>query len=182
VIVLCAVFGIIAITAVILLLLGRVPWCECGYIKFWHGETVSSENSQHITDPYTFTHILHGVGFFFILWIIGKRWPLGVRGIIAVAAESFWEVIENTSWIINRYREATISLDYYGDSIINSVGDIITAGIAFWLASKLPVWVTISGVILIEALLLYFIRDSLLLNIIMLIYPLEAIKNWQTGM
>lgn len=170
---------VIIVAAGVLLSMGRVPFCECGTIKLWTSETVSSENSQQFADPYSFTHIIHGLAFYLLLRIFASRLPVGVRGVIAVAIEAFWEVIENTDFVINRYREETLSLDYYGDSVLNSVGDIIFTGIGFLIAARFPIWFSIAILVAIELLLLYFIRDNLTLNIVMLIRPIEAIKVWQ---
>ncbi len=166
-----------------LLLMGRVPWCTCGYIKLWHGVVQSSENSQHIFDWYTFTHIIHGFIFYWIFSKIGKKrgWPLGVVFLLALFTEIGWELLENSNFIINRYREATISLDYYGDSIINSVSDVFSMIAGFFLARRMPVWLTITVAVSLELFVGYYIRDNLTLNVIMLIYPLHAIKVWQSG-
>jgi hypothetical protein len=174
-------FGILAATAITLLLMGRVPICTCGYVKVWHGIALSSENSQHLSDWYTFSHVIHGFAFYAIGWLAGRQWPLALRFVLALLVEGSWEVFENTPFIINRYREATISLDYYGDSVINSVADILAMTVGFVSASRLSVWTIVTLTIVLEGFVAYFIRDNLTLNIIMLIYPLEAIQRWQIG-
>ena len=172
---------IVVTAAAIEYAMGRVPWCRCGYIKFWHGIVNSSENSQHITDWYTFSHIIHGIGFYLLLWLIARRQPPGLRFVWAVFLEATWEVFENTPFVINRYRAATISLDYYGDSIINSMSDIVSMMLGFLIARKAPVWASLALVVALEVVVSVVIRDNLTLNILMLIHPFEAIKRWQLG-
>ena len=176
---------VVAVTILILKVMGRPFISNSGTVKLWHAEVVSSENSQHLSDWYSFSHIVHGFILFFLLWLISKKIPqirkFSVGFVIAVVMESIWEVIENTDFIINRYREATIALDYFGDSIINSTSDILFMSLGFMMASRLSVLASVSFVAGSELLLAIVIRDNLALNILMLIYPIDAIKEWQIG-
>jgi hypothetical protein len=173
--------GLIAVQAVVEHAMGRVTICACGYVKLWEGDVNSSGNSQHLTDWYSFSHLIHGFGFYLLFWLVGRRWPIGMRFLAALILEISWEVIENSSFIIDRYRAETISLDYYGDSIINSVSDTLTAAIGFWLAYYLPVTAIVLLTLAMEIGVGYAIRDNLTLNIIMLIHPVPWIKAWQSA-
>ena len=173
--------GIVVLSIVILSLQGRVWWCQAGDYVPWAWNIWSTHNSQHVIDPYSFTHILHGVLEFWLIGLIFRRVPLAWRFVIAILIESSWEVAENTNYVINRYREATISLDYFGDSIINSIADIVCCGLGFGIAYKLRFAWSFALFAATEAILLLTIRDSLVINVIMLIYPLDAIRQWQTA-
>jgi len=178
-----AAVAVIIITAIIALdLMGRVWWCEAGDYVPWSWIVNSRHNSQHLVDPYSFTHILHGMLEFWLIGLVFRRVPLAWRFVIAIFIESSWEVVENTNYIINRYREATISLDYFGDSIANSIFDILCCGLGFWIASKIRLWWSLAVFVVMEVILLFWIRDSLLLNILMLVWPLDSVKTWQHGM
>lgn len=172
---------IIALAAAYLLWIGREPICKCGYVKFWHGQVVSSENSQHVTDWYTPSHIIHGFLFFGALWLVARNLALGWRLAIATAVEAAWEIVENSDAVIERYRSVTISLDYYGDSVLNVVADITAMIIGFYLAAKLPVRMTVALALAFEALTIWLIRDGLALNVLMLLYPLDWVADWQAG-
>ena len=173
----------ILVAAAVLLAMGRVPICKCGYVKLWHGVVASSENSQHGSDWYTFSHVIHGFGFYWLFWLVGRRrgWTVGLRLVLATILESGWEILENTPLIIDRYREQTIALDYYGDSVLNSVADICSMLVGFLAAWRVPILLVVALAVFMELWVLWWIRDNLTLNIIQLLYPSEAILRWQRG-
>ncbi|WP_420823153.1 DUF2585 domain-containing protein [Tsuneonella mangrovi] len=167
--------------------MGRPPICPCGFVKFWHGVVESDQNSQQIADWYTFSHVTHGLIFYFAGWLLfvrlglfgGKpaRWALP----IAAFVEAAWEVLENTPMVIDRYREVTVSYGYAGDSMVNSIADIGWMIVGFLIASRLPAWASVLLAIFFELFTLWAMRDNLTLNIIMLLWPIEAIRQWQEG-
>ncbi len=160
---------------------GRVWWCKQADLAVWSSDIWAAHNSQHFFDPYTFTHILHGVLYFGIVTFIFKEMPLRWKFFLVVVVECLWEGLENSSFVIERYRAATISLDYFGDSILNSLSDVLSCMFGAFLAYKLKFWRSFAFYVLTEIILLFAIRDNLTLNIIMLIYPIEEIKLWQMG-
>lgn len=178
---LLAALGFIVLQAIVLHLMGHVAICKCGTVKLWHGVVQSSENSQHLTDWYTFSHVLHGLLFYaFFTWAMPRAsWP--ARLAAAIALEAGWEIVENTDFVINRYRTATVSLDYYGDSIVNSVMDNVAMIAGFLLARVLPVAASALLFVGLELFMLWAIRDNLTLNVLMLLWPVEGIAKWQAG-
>jgi uncharacterized protein DUF2585 len=170
-----------AATALILLWMGRPAICTCGEVKLWVGEVHGPDNSQHLADWYTPSHIIHGFLFYFLGWLFLRRNPPGDRLIAAMLIEAGWEILENTNWVIDRYREATMALGYSGDSVINSLADLLWMIFGFGLARRLPVWATVAIATGFELLTLIVIRDNLALNVLMLVAPVEGIANWQGG-
>lgn len=184
---LVATLAALAALLAIELAMGRPPICPCGTVRLWWGVVQSSQNSQHIADWYSASHLIHGLLFYFFAHLLWRRWrvfgglPTRWALPIAVLFEGFWEVLENSPIIIQRYREVTISWGYSGDSIVNSMSDVLFMVAGFLLASRLPVWASVALAIALELFTLAMIRDNLTLNILMLVWPVPAIAQWQAG-
>ena len=175
------VLGFLALQAMVLYLFGQPPICTCGYVKLWEGIVLSSGNSQHLTDWYTFSHIIHGFLFYLLLWAVFPKMPVGKRLLFAMGIEIGWELLENTPMVIQHYREQALSQGYVGDSIINSVFDTLAMVVGFFMAKKWPIWSIVLIGIGLEIFTAYMIRDNLTLNIINLIHQFPAISAWQAG-
>ncbi|HLL77159.1 MAG TPA: DUF2585 family protein [Pyrinomonadaceae bacterium] len=176
-----ATLPVLAATAGLLRWQGRMWLCDCGRFSLWTSEAWGAETSQQLFDPYSFTHVLHGFAFAGLLALAAPRLAARWRLTLAVALEAAWEVVENTSYVINRYREATAALGYTGDTVVNSLGDIVACGIGFEIARRLGLRLSLLAFAFVEIALLLWIRDSLLLNVLMLLYPSDAIRAWQSA-
>jgi len=171
--------------AALLLAMGRVPICACGHVSLWTGQVNGPENSQQLSDWYSFSHIIHGLLFYWFAHLLWRKWRLfGGRPAlwalpIAIGFEGFWELLENSPLIIDRYRSVTVNYGYSGDSVLNSVSDIACMTLGFLLASRLPVWASVALALVFELTTLWVIHDNLTLNVIMLVWPIQAIRDWQ---
>ena len=161
--------------------MGRSPLGPDGKFGLWDGDIWSGENSQRFADPYSFSHLVHGILFYGFLWLVARKLPVRYRLLIALAVEAGWELLENSPLIINRYREATIALGYTGDSVFNSLSDVLMMAIGFLFAARARTWISLAVIIAMEVGCALWVRDNLTLNIIMLIHPFDAIKAWQMG-
>ena len=175
------IVAVVLITAVLLHVQGRLWMCACGRIDLWAGNIHSADNSQHLLDPYSFTHVLHGLVFYGVLaWAFPRR-AVAWRLALAISLEALWEIVENSAFVIQRYREATLALGYEGDTIVNALGDLLCCVIGVLLARQLGFRRSLALFVVTELVLIVWIRDSLLLNIVMLLHPFEVIKAWQLG-
>jgi hypothetical protein len=179
--IIASVVAVFVVTAGAELWMGRLPLGPDGRFGLWEGDIWSSEQSQRLADPYTFSHTIHGMLFYACLWVVARTLPVRRRFLFALILEAAWEMLENSPVIINRYREVTIALGYVGDSVFNSLSDIFFAGLGFLFAWRARVWVTILVIVVMEVGTALWVRDNLALNIIMLVHPVEAIKAWQTA-
>jgi len=172
---------VVALSAGLLFAMGRPLTYQRGPLRVWSADVQSDQNSQQLADPYTLTHVTHGAMLFGLTGIVRRALPTGTRVVVALGLECAWEVLENTDTVIQRYRAATVSLGYYGDSVLNSIGDVLAAALGCALATWLRARLLVVGIVLLEGVLAVWIRDNLALNILMLVHPLEAIRRWQLG-
>ena len=173
--------ALLLIQAGALFLLDQPAMCTCGYLRVWEGAVLSIGNSQHLTDWYTFSHIIHGFVFYLLIWFLFPRAPITLRFLLALGIEVGWEIAENTPFIINHYREQALAQGYVGDSIINSISDSLAMIGGFVLAWRLPIIYTILLALAFEFLAGFFIHDNLVLNILNFIHQFEFIREWQNG-
>ena len=176
-----AAFAVVAIAAALELAMGRHPICTCGSIDLWVAARDSPRTSQMLADWYSLSHIVHGLLFYALLRLVARRWPVERRFLAALLIEASWEVVENTPMVIDRYRQTATALGYNGDSVLNSVSDVLMMCVGFLVARKLPVWASIALVVVLEIVPLFVIRDNLTLNILNLIAPNAAVAAWQAG-
>ncbi|MDA1230898.1 MAG: DUF2585 family protein [Planctomycetota bacterium] len=172
---------IIAAVAVLLSFIGQPRWCKCGSWSPWSWNIWSSHNSQHLMDPYTASHVLHGVILCGLLFWLPRSVSGSARFMAAIVIEVGWEILENSPLIIERYRATTIALDYAGDSVANSISDILACAVGYGIACRLRAVKSLIFSLATELIVLICIRDCLFLNVVMLICPLESIRQWQMG-
>lgn len=174
-----AVVGLVALQALVLWVMGQPMIAASGVVKLWEGVVQGSGNSQHLSDWYTFSHFIHGLIFY---WLLGKffpKLPMPMRFLLAVGIEVGWELLENTPWLIEHYRQQALAQGYVGDSIINSVSDTVAMVAGFVAALRLPVWASVGIGVVLEATSLWFIRDGLVLNALNLLHNFDFIGRWQ---
>ncbi|HXI73340.1 MAG TPA: DUF2585 family protein [Verrucomicrobiae bacterium] len=174
-----AFIAVLALTGGIEGWMGRSLLGPDGRLGVWDGNIWSSENSQRLADPYSFSHLVHGILFYAGLWLVARQIPVRHRLLIALLLEAGWEILENSPLIINRYREATIALGYVGDSVLNSLSDVLMMTLGFLFAWRMKPWITVTAIVIMEVSCAICVRDNLTLNVIMLVHPFDAIKHWQ---
>ena len=172
---------ILAVFALWLAVQGQPLLAASGRVLLWYDDPSGPEGSQHLFDWYSPSHVIHGVLFYAGLWWLARRVPVGWRFVAAVVVECAWELVENSPVVIDRYRSVTVSKDYFGDSVLNSVTDVVCMMLGFWFARRLPVWASVALVVAFEAFTTWMIRDGLALNVLMLLWPVEAVRDWQAG-
>jgi hypothetical protein len=175
------ILAVIAAQMIGLRLMGRPFFCACDALRIWSGQVLSPETSQQIGDWYSFTHIEHGLIFYFLGWLLLPRWPVSQRFLMALAIEVAWEMLENSAWFVQIYRRQALAIGYSGDSIVNSVADVGFMSLGYFFAASAPVWASLALLVVIEIGLAATIRDSLALNLLNFVHPVEAVARWQSG-
>ena len=174
-----AALMIVLAAAAILLAMGRNPICTCGTVELWVAGRDSPRTSQMLADWYSFSHVVHGLIFYAVLWLAARRWPVERRFLVALVIEAAWEITENTPFVIDRYRETAAALGYSGDSVVNSLSDILMMSLGFLIARKIPPWASVALLVVLEIVPLFVIRDNLTLNVWNLLAPNPAVTAWQ---
>lgn len=177
----CTIIATLLALVIVFRMTGRLWWCKCGEFFLYSGDINSMHNSQHVIDPYSLSHVLHGILFFYAIWLVGRRLPMIWKLAIAILIETGWEILENSPIIINRYRAGTISIGYEGDTIANSLSDVVMAVLGFLLAKQIGWKGSIAFFIASELFMLWWIKDNLLLNVLMILCPIQAVKQWQAS-
>lgn len=172
---------ILAVLVAWLTSIGQPIVAGSGRILLWYDDPWGAEGSQHLLDWYSPSHLIHGLLFYAALWWVARRVPVGWRFVAAVAAECAWELAENSPAVIERYRSVTVSKDYFGDSVLNSAMDVVSMALGFWIARALPVGASVALILGLEVLTIWLIRDGLALNVLMLLWPIDAVRAWQAG-
>jgi hypothetical protein len=173
------ILAVVLATVAVEAWMGRLPFGPDGRFGWFEGDIWSAAQSQRVIDPYSVSHLVHGFLFYAVLFLVARRTPISTRLVAAIALEAAWEVLENSPMVIDRYRAVTIAQGYVGDSILNSVSDIVMAGLGFLMAWRLRVATSVTLVVAAEVVMVLLIRDNLTLNILMLIWPIDAIRVWQ---
>jgi hypothetical protein len=176
------VIAMVVVGSVVLLRAeGRLWWCACGSSALWVSDAWGPHTSQHFFDPYSFSHIVHGLLLCGLAWLVARKRPFGWQFCLAIVIECLWEVLENTNLVIARFRGATAAVGYEGDTVANSLGDILSCALGVVLARRFGLWWSVALVLILETALLLWIRDNLLLDIVMLVNPIDAVRAWQLG-
>jgi len=181
-----AALALVGIQIAILHTLGQPFLAASGRILLWGNDPWSPDMSQQLADWYSFSHIIHGFIFFGILRLVAPRLPLGMRLLLAMGVEIGWEITENSPAVIRHYRQQALAAGYVGDSILNSVSDVVMMSAGFLFASRVPGRTVIALAVAFEIFTAVMIRDNLTLNVINLIAPsgwapIAAIHDWQAA-
>lgn len=159
--------------------LGRNLACPCG-IKLWHSVISNYGNSQHLFDWYSMVHVLHGLAYYWLVTLFDRKNKLSIiqKFVIAVFLSCAFEVIENTKWIIAAYRSHYSTFHYTGDSVVNSIGDVISVSIGFWVTTKAKLWMSITFFCVDVILIVYALNTVITSNTIIILDKIQHMKFW----